>query len=389
MGRPTPGSPEASALKDSVLAREEVFGELARALAPRAIPRLRSELDGPNPFDPEDLEIAYRSSALPAAAEAAIAGSTLRITEEPASGRARLRGSAEELARLTRDDASPALRVLLRAHRNATRPPGPPGLMGILNLTPDSFSDGGRYASPEAALAQARAMAEAGASFLDVGGESTRPGSAGVSEAEELGRILPVIEGLRGSGLPPISVDTTKAGVAEAALARGAAMINDVSAGRLDPRMLPTIAANDSDFVLMHMLGTPRDMQERPRYEDVVGEVTEHLRQRAAACLAQGIAPERLWVDPGIGFGKRLVDNLSLIRGLAQLRSLGLRVVLGLSRKRFLGELAGTEEAAERDLESVAAQSIGLFFGADLIRVHDVAAAARGLRVAGALRSGA
>ena len=290
------------------------------------------------------------------------------------------------LAGLARE--RPGLVRLLVAHDLAHAPIPPPQLMGVVNVTPDSFSDGGRHLAPERAVEHGLKLAAEGAEILDVGGESTRPGAASVSAEEELERVLPVVRALAHATDAPICIDTTKAEVAAAALDAGATIVNDVSAGRLDADMLDLVAERGAEVILMHMLGTPRDMQRRPHYRDVVREVTAHLRERVACGLEAGIDVSRIAVDPGIGFGKGLKDNLDLIRALPELRSLGLPIVLGVSRKSFLSRLSGEERPDRRTAETLAAASIGCVLGADVHRVHDVAEARAALLVATALRDG-
>ncbi len=251
-----------------------------------------------------------------------------------------------------------------------------PRLMGILNITPDSFSDGGRYRDPGEAVGEGLCLVEQGAELLDVGGESTRPGAAPVSAEEESRRVLPVIRELVRQAGVPVSVDTRKAEVAAEALAAGAAIVNDVSALG-DPAMAPLLAGGDAALVLMHMRGEPETMQDDPRYADPVDEIYRWLEARLAAAEEAGIARERLVVDPGIGFGKRPEDNSALIRRLAEFHSLGAPLLLGASRKSFLGLLTG-EEDPERRLEgSLAAAARAADAGAQILRVHDVAATRR------------
>jgi dihydropteroate synthase len=256
-------------------------------------------------------------------------------------------------------------------------------LLGVVNVTPDSFSDGGRFVDPGVALAHGRALAAEGAAFVDVGGESTRPGAEPVSAAVELARVLPVIEGLVADGVA-VSIDTSKAEVARAALAAGAVLVNDVTALRGDPAMAGVVAEAGADVCLMHMLGEPRTMQDDPRYDDVVGEVEAFLATRAEAAVAAGIPRERIALDPGIGFGKTLEHNLALLRALPRLTALG-PLMLGVSRKRFLGTLTGREVAADRVAASTAAALWCYRGGAHLLRVHDVRATADALAVERAL----
>ncbi len=248
-----------------------------------------------------------------------------------------------------------------------------PRLMGILNVTPDSFSDGGRFLEPEAAQAQARLMAGAGADIIDVGGESTRPGAVLVAEDEERARTAPVIAALRAAGITArLSVDTRKAGVAVAALAAGADMLNDVSALTFDAGMAGVAAGSGAPVCLMHAQGTPQDMQADPRYGDVLLDVYDFLEERIAVAVAARIARERIIVDPGIGFGKTLAHNLTLIRGLSLFHGLGCGVLLGVSRKKFIGTIGGEDQATRRAPGSLAVALAGVAQGAQIVRVHDV-----------------
>ncbi len=259
-------------------------------------------------------------------------------------------------------------------------------VMGILNVTPDSFSDGGRYPDIESAVARGVEMARQGASIVDVGGESTRPGAAPVSAAEELERVAPVIRKLRRRVDVPISIDTYKEEVARGALAAGADMVNDVSALRFDPAMAGLVAREGVPVVLMHMKGRPRTMQIAPRYRDVVGEVAGFLRERVAFAVSKGVAAERIVVDPGIGFGKDLDHNLALLRSLGALASLGRPVLVGLSRKAFLGRLQETAGPESRLAGSLAGASAAVLAGVHMVRVHDVLETCRAVRVADAIR---
>ncbi|MGN6556672.1 MAG: dihydropteroate synthase [Solirubrobacterales bacterium] len=256
-------------------------------------------------------------------------------------------------------------------------------LMGVVNVTPDSFSDGGLYLDPEAAIAHGLELAEAGAEILDVGGESTRPGADPVSAEEELRRVVPVIRGLSGSP-PRISVDTSKAAVAAAALDAGAEIVNDVTALRGDAEMAGLCAERGVTVVLMHMLGEPRTMQEDPRYEDVVNEVKAFLAERLEAAVVAGIDEERVWLDPGIGFGKTAAHNLELLRRLSELRELGRPLVIGTSRKSFIGRIDGSP-ADQRLGGTIASSVLAAAEGAEVLRVHDVAEARQALTVAAAI----
>ncbi len=258
--------------------------------------------------------------------------------------------------------------------RSAALDLGQPVVVGILNATPDSFSDGGQHLDPRRAAEAAQAMVAAGARMLDLGAESTRPGAPPVPANEELRRLLPVLRAVRAAVLVPLSVDTRKAVVAEAALAAGADLVNDVSAGCFDPAMLPLCATEAVPVVLMHMQGAPETMQHAPHYEDVVTEVRAFLGRRARAAEAAGIAADAIVLDPGIGFGKTVRHNCRLLHRLDALVALGYPVLVGVSRKSFVGELLGGRQPAERLLGTAAAVAIAIANGARLIRVHDVAA---------------
>jgi dihydropteroate synthase len=260
-----------------------------------------------------------------------------------------------------------------------------PCVMGILNVTPDSFSDGGRFTRVESAVAQGAAMARDGAAIVDIGGESTRPGSDRVEAAEELARVLPVIERLRAATPAVLSIDTYKADVARQALAAGAALVNDVSALRMDPDMAGVVADAGCPVVLMHMQGEPKTMQTDPHYDDVVDDVRAFLETRMTFAVDAGIAEEQILLDPGIGFGKTVAHNLTLLRELGRLKELGRPLVLGASRKRFLGAILGAEPGG-RLIGTVATTVTGLLQGADIVRVHDVRENFEALRVVIALR---
>jgi dihydropteroate synthase len=254
-------------------------------------------------------------------------------------------------------------------------------LMGVLNITPDSFYDGGVYFDPARAVERGLELAADGADIIDVGGESTRPGAESVPAREEQRRILPVIAALREKTTALISVDTTKAEVAEAALASGADIINDISAGRFDVRMLPAAARSGAGLVLMHMKGTPKTMQLEPHYEDVVAEVKAFLRERIETAESYGIEREWMIIDPGIGFGKTFEDNLTLLNNLACLAELGRPVLVGISRKSFIGSILNLE-APERLEGTIAAAVVSVISGASLLRVHDLRAVKRAVTVA-------
>jgi dihydropteroate synthase len=261
--------------------------------------------------------------------------------------------------------------------------PDPPAIMGVLNVTPDSFSDGGLYMDPDAAVWHGQALAEDGAHILDVGGESTRPGAEPVGEVEELRRVLPVVERLAGQVEARISIDTTKAEVARRALAAGATIVNDVSALRFAPELAEVVASAGADCCLMHMLGEPRTMQDAPRYEDVVSEVKAFLEERLGFAVGLGVPEERLWLDPGIGFGKTLEHNLELLRRLDEIAAIGRPVVIGTSRKSFLGKLTGRSED-DRLAGTIATNLIAWQNGASILRVHDVREVGDALKVAAA-----
>jgi dihydropteroate synthase len=262
-----------------------------------------------------------------------------------------------------------------------------PVIMGVVNVTPDSFSDGGLFLDADTAIEHGRRLAGEGAHILDVGGESTRPGAGPVAEDEELRRVLPVVERLsEDPGAPGvrISIDTTKAAVARAALDAGATIVNDVSALRFDPALAGVVAESEARCCLMHMLGEPRTMQEDPRYDDVVSEVKAFLEERLAFATSEGIAEGRVWLDPGIGFGKTVEHNLELLRRLAEIVAIGRPVVIGTSRKSFLGKLAGGRDERERLPGTIATNVLALERGATVFRVHDVAQNADALAVAAA-----
>jgi dihydropteroate synthase len=258
-----------------------------------------------------------------------------------------------------------------------------PTIMGIVNVTPDSFSDGGMFLETDAAVAHGLVLAEEGAAILDVGGESTRPGAAPVSEEEERRRVLPVVERLAAAG-HRVSIDTTKLAVARAALDAGAAFVNDVSAFRFEPGMVGLVAERGVHCCLMHMLGQPRTMQEDPRYEDVVSDVKAFLEARLAFAIDQGVPEERVWLDPGIGFGKTVAHNLELLRRLDEIVAIGRPVMVGTSRKSFLGKLAGGKPEGERLPGTIATNVLALERGASVFRVHDVAPVLDALTVAAA-----
>ncbi|MBW3659734.1 MAG: dihydropteroate synthase [Actinobacteria bacterium] len=263
--------------------------------------------------------------------------------------------------------------------------------MGILNVTPDSFSDGGSHYTaadhPGPALAHARAMLEEGADVIDVGGESTRPGADPVPEDEELRRVVPVVEALAADGAV-VSIDTSKANVARQAVAAGAAIVNDVSAGTSDGLLLQTVAELDVPYVVMHMRGTPRTMQRDPRYTDVVAEVYDFLSDQLRRLDLLGVPAERVVVDPGIGFGKTVTHNLELLRRVREFTSLGRPVLVGTSRKSFLGAVTGVREASARVEGSIVTAAHAVGNGAAIVRVHDVAETVRAVTMARAVVTG-
>jgi dihydropteroate synthase len=269
-------------------------------------------------------------------------------------------------------------------------------VMGILNVTPDSFSDGGSFLAAEAAIAHALLLAEEGADIVDVGGESTRPGAEPVAQEQELARVVPVLEGLHARAFAAqLSIDTSKAAVARAALAAGASLVNDVSAFRAEPEIAGVVAEAGADCCLMHMLGEPRTMQHDPRYEDVVDDVRAFLEARMAFAIAEGVAEERIMLDPGIGFGKTEQHNLELLARLDELVALGRPVVVGTSRKTFLGHIIGRARALaepaptdERLAGTLATNVLAYERGASVFRVHDVAPVREALAVTAATLGG-
>ena len=320
-------------------------------------------------------------------------------------GSALLSGRRDQFDRLLKDARSePAMTELVSALESLERALTPPGaielggrlwafgervyLMGIVNVTPDSFSDGGRFFDPEAAIAHGVQLAQAGADMLDVGGESTRPGSGAVSEDEELRRVIPVIQALR-ERVPevPISIDTRKSGVAREAVKAGAVLVNDVTGFRDDRRIVEVIAETGAAACAMHIQGTPETMQKEPRYEDLLAEIIEFLAAAVERAVSAGVRRERVFVDPGIGFGKTFAHNHFVLRRLNELRVLGLPVLLGPSRKAFLGALTGGKPAPERIVASAACVAAAVMTGgADVVRVHDVAEVRDALAVAQAMR---
>jgi dihydropteroate synthase len=260
-----------------------------------------------------------------------------------------------------------------------------PKVMGIVNATPDSFSDGGRFAGPDEAAEHGRRLIEAGADILDIGGESSRPGSDPITAESELRRVLPVVEALAAGAGVPISVDTTKAEVARRALEAGATVVNDISAMAADSDMARVVADAGAGVVLMHMRGVPRTMQDDPQYQDVVGEIYEFLARRVEWAESSGIPRERIAIDPGIGFGKSMAHNLEILRNLHRFDTLGCAVLIGTSRKKFLGTITG-RAVAERATASAVSSLVACVSGARVVRVHDVAATVDAIKVWGAVR---
>ena len=273
--------------------------------------------------------------------------------------------------------------VLMRGRRLAL---GRTLVMGVLNVTPDSFSDGGRYLDPDAAVKHALELAEEGADLIDIGAESSRPGAEPVTGDEELRRLVPVVQEVCRRVPVPVSVDTVKAAVARAALEAGASIINDISACKADPAMLWLVAESGAGLVLMHMQGTPRTMQQAPRYGSVVEEVREFLRERMQAALQAGISADQILLDPGIGFGKNLQHNLVLLDRLDALQSLGRPILVGVSRKAFIGEVLG-RRTGDRLLGTAAAVAAAVLRGAKVVRVHDVKAMRDVVRVIDAIQN--
>ncbi|UCD64615.1 MAG: dihydropteroate synthase [Candidatus Zixiibacteriota bacterium] len=260
-------------------------------------------------------------------------------------------------------------------------------VMGVLNVTPDSFSDGGIFREPARAVEHALAMERQGADIIDVGGESTRPGADPVPAGEEIRRVIPVIEGIRRTSSVPLSIDTFKAATARAALDAGADIVNDISALRFDEAMAELLASRQVPVILMHMLGTPRTMQIAPSYENCVAEITEFFKERLRYCDSRGIDRERVILDPGIGFGKRLQDNLDILANLREFKKLGQTLLTGTSRKSFINKVNPSDGPASARLGgSIASMITAAFGGADIVRVHDVAETVEALKVARAIR---
>ncbi len=282
-------------------------------------------------------------------------------------------------------EANPGITLSDGRKLNLTRPL----VMGILNITPDSFSDGGHFIDADEAVARAVAMVEAGADIIDIGGESSRPGADPVDALEETDRVMPVITRLRARTEVPLSIDTYKTSVAEAAIDEGIDIVNDISAFRLDQDMAPLVARTSVPVIMMHMLGTPRDMQMNPSYEDCVSEIREFFVERIAYAVKAGIDPSKIIIDPGIGFGKRLSDNIEILTDLRELKSFGMPLLVGSSRKSFIGMLSPSSESPDRRLGgSVAAAVMAVLHGADIVRVHDVRETVEAMKVMQATRKG-
>lgn len=258
-------------------------------------------------------------------------------------------------------------------------------VMGVLNVTPDSFYDGGRYTRLDAAVQRALQMVEEGADIIDIGGESTRPGSQPVPEEEELRRVLPVIEAIRARVDVPLSIDTTKSRVAERALQAGACLVNDISALGFDPQMAETIAEHGALCCLMHIQGTPQTMQQNPQYDDVVRDICRYFEQRLALAERAGIPRDRIWLDPGIGFGKTVEHNLDILRRLREFTVFGLPLLIGTSRKSFIGKVLGDLPPEERLEGTAATVAVAIVNGANVVRVHDVRAMVRVARMTDAI----
>jgi dihydropteroate synthase len=331
--------------------------------------------------EPRDLEAGPGTRALALIAPRGVLAAVLAQASE---------GAAADVARVAAEalehHGRRVFEIVMGSRRLTIGPR--PLIMGILNVTPDSFSDGGLFRDPARAVDQARRLVDEGADIIDVGGESTRPGSDPVPEDEELARVLPVVETLAGRVDVPLSIDTRHARVAREAVAAGACLINDVTGLRGDPDMPRAVAETGAGAVLMHMLGEPKSMQDRPHYRHVVADVCRNLRQGMALAAAAGVPQERVLVDPGIGFGKTLAHNLALLARLDELRTLGRPVLVGPSRKRFLGEITGVADPAERIAGTVAACVMAAQRGAAVLRVHDVRPVREALTVAEAIARG-
>lgn len=261
-------------------------------------------------------------------------------------------------------------------------------IMGVLNVTPDSFSDGGLFTSVESAVAQAEKLISQGADILDIGGESTRPFADSISIEEELSRVIPVINAIRKHHLIPISIDTTKSQVAQKALEAGANYINDISALRLDPEMISVVQSTSVPVIIMHMQGTPADMQIKPSYKNIIQEMVEFFTERLDWLISHGIAKNRIIIDPGIGFGKTISHNLTILKNLKTFSQFGVPLLLAHSRKRFLGEITGVVEERNRDLATAVVSALCASKNIAMVRVHDVASTRQALEIAAAIEQG-
>jgi dihydropteroate synthase len=338
-----------------------------------------SEITHIRPFDliagADARTLCGRGAALPLAGGPLAFTHVEVISKNPSGGRQRSIYPVAELDGLFAGQADPARPLSTPtapfAGLDLSGEGGRPRVMGIVNVTPDSFSDGGDYADADAAIAHGKALFAAGADIIDVGGESTRPGATPVSVEGEMARVMPVVTALAGAGIT-VSIDSRHAAVMAEAIAAGARIVNDVSALTHDPGAMDVIAASDASVILMHMQGSPESMQRAPHYEDVVLDVYDALAARVAACEAAGIAKSRICVDPGIGFGKTAAHNLALIASLAVFHGLGCAVGIGVSRKSFIDAVAGTSQPKDRLAGSLAAMLVALGQGAQIVRVHDV-----------------
>jgi dihydropteroate synthase len=384
-----------------------ILSPLALRLGPRALPargpsRIPGGLSRLHPGSDRlwfALDAAGLQDAAPALASIEGAAVEPFVTRDGPSAQQVLLTVAHDQLSAAARRGDPSAELLLDVHAAFALPPPAPRLMGVVNVTPDSFSDGGRFLDPATAVEHGLSLLEQGAALLDVGGESTRPGAAEVPEEEELARVIPVVRALAEAGAP-VSIDTRKARVAEAAVDAGASVVNDVSAGRHDPRLLEVVAEREVPLIAMHMRGDPATMQVAPRYDDPVREVCEELRERASACLKAGIQPSKIILDPGIGFGKSVHHNLALLSRLVELRSLGLPLCLGVSRKSFISHVTGAatsedwrrgnsiDRPDERVGGTAAAVASCVLGGADWLRVHDVSMMSEAAAVAHAIARG-
>ncbi|MHB0977570.1 MAG: dihydropteroate synthase [Candidatus Aquicultorales bacterium] len=369
---------------EDALAKAEVHARGIEIMAPKGLLRVAQITD----LDPRGANI-LKQEMLSKGGEAALSWRVYNLGEGTTSAVAigTVRQFEEIIPKLTRQpfklkEVAAKLKAALEAYDSTPSPLEAAGrtlpfekytyVMGILNVTPDSFSDGGEHFGTEQAIKRAIRMAEEGADILDIGGESTRPGSVPVPLEEELRRVIPVVKGLAGSTDSLISIDSMKPEVVEAALEAGAHIVNDVN-GLRDPNVIKLVADAGAPAIVMHMKGSPKTMQDNPVYDDLLGEIVGFLRERLTAAEAAGVNPGKLLVDPGIGFGKTYEDNLKIIGRLAELKVLGRPIVLGSSRKAFIGKVLGVEEARERQFGTAATVALGIANGANIVRVHDVA----------------